>query len=377
MTEADRVTDVLVVGGGAIGLAIAYRLSEQGLTTRLIDVSGGRGASWVAAGMLAPASEALFGEADLARLNLAGVEAFRSMAAELAERTGIPIPLRTEGTLNVAFDTDDKAALDRLSAYRDSLGLATVRLSGREVRRLEPYLAGAVRMGVLAADDLSVDNRAWLGALRSAGTSRGVVYLDGEVVALQREGPRVVGVITADDNRHLAAHTVIAAGALSRTLIDVAVQPVKGQILRLSVPDRLRASGEVLTRTVRGIVRGSEVYLVPRANGEVVVGATVEQQGLDTTVTAGGIYELLRDAYELLPISSEFQFVEAIAGSRPGSPDNGPILGELSPGLLVATGHYRNGILLSALTADAISDMVQAKPVAEQWHAFRPDRFAR
>ncbi|MCW2538697.1 MAG: glycine oxidase ThiO [Frankiales bacterium] len=375
MSEPDGVTDVLVVGGGAIGLAIAYRIAAQGLSVRVVDRSGSRGASWVAAGMLAPVSEAMFGEADLTRLNLAGVLAFQSMANEIHERTGQPISVRADGTLTVAFDADDRAALDRLSEYRDSLGLSTTRLSGSQARTLEPFLARSVRGAVLAEDDLSVNNREWVAALRSAGELSGVDYVQGTITGLLRARGRVGGAISETGGTFRATHTVVAAGALSTDLLDIAVQPVKGQILRLAVPERLRASGGVLTRTIRGIVRGSEVYLVPREDGELVVGATVEQQGYDTSVTAGGIYGLLRDSYELLPISSEFRFVEAIAGSRPGTPDNGPIVGELEPGLIVATGHYRNGILLSALTASAVGDMVHGKPVAEEWHAFRPDRF--
>jgi glycine oxidase len=132
-----------------------------------------------------------------------------------------------------------------------------------------------------------------------------------------------------------------------------------------------------LRHTVRGLVRGNEVYLVPRDSGEVVVGATSEQQGFDVTVTAGGVYELLRNAYELLPISSEFSFVEARAGSRPGTPDNGPLVGEIKPGLIIAAGHYRNGILLSALTAAAVVRLVAGQSLAEEWKAFHPQRFAR
>ncbi|MCW2524986.1 MAG: glycine oxidase ThiO, partial [Frankiales bacterium] len=148
-----------------------------------------------------------------------------------------------------------------------------------------------------------------------------------------------------------------------------------GQILRLAVPARLAGAGPVLTRTIRGLVRGSEVYLVPRADGEVVVGATVEQQGSDVTVTAGGVYELLRNAYELVPISSEFEFVEARAGLRPGTPDNGPILGWHEDGLIVAVGHYRNGILLSASTAEAVTQLLAGGSVAGQWKPFGPQRF--
>lgn len=373
---AAHPADVAIVGGGVIGLAAAYRLAEQGARVRLIDASGGRGASWVAAGMLAPVSEATFGEDELTRLNLAAVPVFQRFAAELADRTGQSVGLRTEGTLVVAFNADDRAALDRLSAFRTGLGLATEQLSGTAARQLEPYLATGVRGAVLAADDLSVDNRRYLAALRAAAESAGVLFTTAQVTGLVERAGRIAGVATADGTELPAEVVVLSGGALTAKLLAVPVQPVKGQILRLAVPDRLRATGPVLTRTVRGIVRGSEVYLVPRAGGELVVGATTEQQGHDTSVTAGAVYELLRNAYELMPITSEFSFVEALAGSRPGTPDNGPLVGQVRDGLVLASGHYRNGILLSALTADAVAALVSGNPVATEWEPFHPDRFA-
>jgi len=382
---AEPPTDVLVIGGGAIGLAAAYRLAERGASVRLVDAGGDRNASWAAAGMLAPVSEAVFGEDALTRLNLAAVPAFRRFAAELEARTARPVGLRTEGTLAVAFNADDRAALDRLTAFRNGLGLVSERLTGSAARALEPYLAAGVRGAVLAADDLSVDNRRYLGALRAAAEQVGVDFVGAEVTGLLRAADgsgrvtdgagRVQGARTADGSALLATTVVLCGGAVTGRLLDVPVQPVKGQILRLAVPERLRAAGTVLTRTVRGIVRGSEIYLVPRAGGEVVVGATSEQQGHDTSVTAGGVYELLRNAYELLPISSEFEFVEARAGSRPGSPDNGPLVGPVGDGLVLAAGHHRNGILLSALTADAVAAAVAGEPVAAEFAPFDPNRF--
>ena len=220
-----------------------------------------------------------------------------------------------------------------------------------------------------------MDNRRYLGVLRAAAAAAGVAFTAAEVSALVRSGGDTHGVRTTDGTELRAATVVLCCGAATSRLLAVPVQPVKGQILRLAVPERLSSAGPVLTRTVRGIVRGSEIYLVPRSGGEVVVGATSEQQGHDTSVTAGGVYELLRNAYELVPISSEFSFVEARAGSRPGTPDNGPILGRVADGLVLATGHYRNGILLSALTAEAVAALVGGQPVAALWQPFGPDRF--
>jgi glycine oxidase len=360
-----------VIGGGVIGLACAYRLAADGASVQVLDASGTRGASWAAAGMLAPVSEAIFGEEALTRLNLAAVPELVAMAAGLEARTGESVGLSRAGTLAVAFDADDKVALRRLTDFRTSIGLRTDELSGTQARQLEPYLAAEVRTGVLAGDDLSIDNRQYLQVLRHACVAAGVLIAEAEVTALTDRGA-----ITTHGNFR-AGTVVLAAGALSGQLTDLPVHPVKGQILRLAVPDRLTLGGPVLSRTVRGIVRGSEIYLVPREHGEVVVGATSEQQGVDTSVTAGGVYELLRNAYELVPISSEFTFVEARAGLRPGTPDNGPILGRTSDSLIVATGHYRNGILLSAMTGQAVASLVAGKSLAEEWKPFSPDRFRR
>ena len=363
---------VLIVGAGVIGLACGYRLAEQGHSVRLVD-SGGPAASWVAAGMLAPVSEAGFGEAELTRLNLAAVPAFSAFAAELERRTGEQVGLRGEGTLVVAFNADDRAVLDRLSAYRESLELPAERLTGSAVRALEPYLAPEVRAGVLARGDLSVDNRRYLAALAAGCRLLGAETTRAEVAGLLREdGSAVTGVRLADGSELRAELVLLCSGAASRTLAEVAVRPVKGQILRLRVPERL---GTVLRHTVRGLIRGSEVYLVPRSGGEIVVGATSEDQGFDTEVTAGAVYELLRSAYELLPVSSECVLAEAGAGSRPGTADNGPLLGWLEPGLLVATGHYRNGILLSALTAEAVATLAAGNEPAPEWQPFGPHRF--
>lgn len=367
--------DVLVVGGGVIGLACAYRLAEAGADVTVIDAGGAAGASWAAAGMLAPVSEAGFGEEDLVRLNIAAVADFRRLARALDQLPGETTGLRTEGTLAVAFNGDDKAALARMTDYRSSLGLQTQTLTGSATRALEPFLAANIRGGVLAQDDLSVDNRRYVQSLQRATAALGVVTVTGTVATLTRTVGRVTGVLT-DAGEQLSADTVVlCAGAQSGRLTGYPIHPVKGQILRLKIPERLLSAGPVLTHTVRGVVRGQDVYLVPRASGEVVLGATQEQQGFDTTVTAGGVLELLRDAYELMPISSEFEMVEMRAGLRPGTPDNGPLLGAAEPGLILATGHHRNGMLLSASTGVAVTALIAGGPVAAEWVPFGTRRF--
>ena len=367
----------MIVGGGVIGLACAFRLAEAGAAVSVIDPGGGVGASWVAAGMLAPVSEAGFGEPDLLRVSVAAVAQFRLLAQALDRLPGEPGGLRTEGTLAVAFDGDDRAALARMTEYRSSVGLTSRTLTGGQTRQVEPFLAAGVRAGVLASDDLSVDNRSYLRSLQRAAAAMGVQMVTGCVSGLDRAGGRVVGV-ALQSGQHLQADAVVlCAGAQSGRLSGYPVHPVKGQILRLQIPVRLLAQGPVLTHTVRALVRGQEVYLVPRVGGEVVLGATAERQGFDSQVTVGGVFELLRNAGEVMPVCGEFQILEMRAGLRPGTPDNGPLLGEAEPGLIMATGHHRNGMLLSASTAAAVTALVGGQPVPPQWVPFHPDRFSR
>jgi glycine oxidase len=386
--------DVVVAGGGVIGTAIAWRASLAGLDVILVDPGCGDAASLVAAGMLAPASESLLGEEALLALNLLAAERFAPFVAELEEAAGQPVGLRREGTLAVAFDAADHAALVRLTALRRSLGLDVTELDGPSCRRLEPFLVPDVRGGFLFEGDWSVDNRRYLTALRQAMHAAGGRAVSGRVTEVRVHDGTVTGVrLTAgsggdartgaavhDDSAIDCASVVVAAGSASTQITGVpgplrgAVRPVKGQLLRLRHPD---AMPPVLGRTVRALVRGSDVYLVPRAAGEVVVGATSEERGPDRTVTAGAVHDLLRDALAVLPVLSELILAETCAGLRPGTGDNGPIVGATDvTGLLMATGHYRNGILLSPLTADAVAALLTGQRPGPQWEPFTPGRFA-
>ncbi len=371
--------DVAVAGGGVIGTAIAWRAAAAGLRVILVDPQSGEGASAVAAGMLAPVSEALFGEDALLRLNLLAVRRFPAFAAELEELTGQQTGLRREGTLAIAHDAGDHAALLRLVAFRRSLGLDADELDSRQCRALEPFLAPAVRGGARFAGDWSVDNRRYLTALRQAASRAGVRTVRGRVTAVLTRQDRACGVRLAPADLVSCDTVVVAAGCWSGEIAGLpeplasVVRPVKGQLLRLRLPGGMPA---VLRRTVRATVRGSEVYLVPRADGELIVGATVEERGPDRTVTAGAVHDLLRDATSVLPVVSELILAETCAGLRPGTPDNGPVAGLTTlAGLLAATGHYRNGILLSAVTADAVVAWLTGQPPAAQWAPFSPQRF--
>jgi glycine oxidase len=374
--------DVVIAGGGVIGTSIAWRAARAGLGVTLVDPERGDAASLVAAGMLAPVSEALFGEGALLRLNLLAVARFGSFAAELEEATGLRVGLRREGTLAVAYDPGDYAALIRLTAFRRSAGLDAEELDSRACRKLESFLTPDLHGGVLFAGDWSVDNRRYAAALRAAAGAAGVrVVRDRVTEVLTRDGG-VAGVRLADGGDIGADRVVVSAGCWSGTITGVpgparaAVRPVKGQLLRLRHPTGLPP---VITHTIRATVRGADVYLVPRADGEVVVGATSEERGPDRTVTAGAVHDLLRDAMSVLPVTSELELAEACAGLRPGTPDNGPVVGEVDgsgpDGLLLATGHYRNGILMSPVTADAVVARLTGQAAAPEWEPFTPGRF--
>lgn len=340
--------DVGVFGGGVVGTACAWRAAQRGLRVVLVDPSPGSGASGAAAGMLAPVSELHHGEEALLRLGLHAADAYPRYVADVEAASGADSGYRECGTLVVALEADDQARLVDVRASQQRLGLDVEALTGRACRRLEPLLDPGVSGGTLARGDHQVDSRRLLRALQAAA-ARAVRLDDGALLHCGR--------------------VVLAAGASAGS--HAPVRPVKGQIARLRMP----AHEHVLSRTVRGVVRDREVYLVPRRDGELVVGATTEEFG-DEVVTAGAVYELLRNAQALVPALAELELVEVLARCRPGSPDNLPIIGEGDvPGLVLATGHFRNGVLLSGVTADAVADVVTGGEPPPALGACSPFRF--
>jgi glycine oxidase len=379
MSERTRPTEVVIVGGGIIGLAVAWRARSQGLSVTVLERGEiGKGTSYVAAGMLAPVTEVEFGDAGQAvlELGLRSAAIWPEFAAELERASGEQVGLLRTGTLVVARDEDQARELERQIALRESLGLRTSRLLPSEARAREPALAPTVRLALEAPEDHSVDPRMVLVALRRACEAAGVhlrehspvrrVVLDDAGtrvtgVALEDAGTRVSGVGLEDGESVSARHVVIAAGAWSGGLEGlpadacVSVRPVKGQILRLRDP----AGRGLLER----VVRFEGGYLVPRADGRYVLGATVEERGFEQHATAGGVYELLRDAHEIVPGVSELQIEELCVGLRPGTPDNLPVIGAGAlDGLIWATGHHRNGILLAPLTAELVAEELVGVP---------------
>jgi len=362
--------DAVVVGGGLIGLACAWRAAQRGLSVIVVERGEpGSGASGVAAGMLAPVTEAEFGEEPLLRLNVAGRVLWPAFAAELEERTGLPTGYRETGALVVAADRDDAEELRRHHALQRSLGLEAEWLPPSGCRRLEPGLSPRVGGGVLAPKDAQADPAAVVRALRAALEDAGGKLARTAVNGVRAEARRVTGVDTADGELEAEA-VVLAAGAWSASLADgPRVRPVKGQILELRARD---GTPEPVGR----IVRTPRCYLVPRGDGRVVLGATVEEQGFDTTVTAGGVHRLLEAAWEVVPEVGELELVAARAGLRPGSPDNAPVIGPgEADGLFWATGHHRNGVLLTPITAAAVVAMLVGEDPPVATEGFGPARW--
>ncbi|MHA6624165.1 glycine oxidase ThiO [Pseudonocardia sichuanensis] len=365
-----------VVGAGVIGLACAWRAAESGVAVTVLDPAPASGASWVAGGMLAPVTEAWPGEEELLELGVASVARWPGFAEELVAASGRPAGLRTEGTVVAATGTGDRAELDALAVYLGRLGRSVERLNGRELRRLEPALGPDVRGGLSVPGDLAVDNRVLLAALRAAVRRAGVTIVERAVRAVLDDGSRVTGVRT-DDGDVQADAVLVAAGAHSAGLhpaLDGLVRPVKGEILRIA---HRPGAFPPPRRTVRALVDGRPVYAVPRDDGGLVLGATQAELGFDTEVTVGGVRDLLRDAERILPGIAEYALLESAAGLRPGSPDNLPLVGALGPdGLLVATGHHRNGMLLAPVTADAVAALLRGEPVPDPVRAADPARFS-
>jgi glycine oxidase len=371
---SDRGTyDVVVVGGGAIGLCCAWRAAQRGARAIVLDrAQPPAGATRVAAGMLAPIGELAFGEPELLRMTLAAAEVYPDFVAELESATGQSTGYVRQGALHIALDRDEAAELRRVHDLQRSLGLGAEWLPPRRCRELEPGLTPSFNGGVHAPEEAVVDPRKLSVALLTALAAVGVeVRGDTEVTESLLDGERIEGVRTATGEELHADAVVLACGAWSGEAgwlpqhARPPVRPVKGQILELRAID----DGQPCKR----IVASERVYLAPRPDGRLIVGATTEERGFDSTVTAGGVHELLREAYRLLPEVAEMELVEAMASLRPGTPDNLPMVGPGAlDGLVLACGHYRNGILLAPITGEAVAALLDGEPLPESLAAAEP-----
>lgn len=354
----DRL-DVAVVGAGVIGLGIAWRLAEAGRRVVVIERDeAGRGASWAAAGMLAPSAEIGFEELDLYALGRESLDRWPAFARAVGAASGRSVGYRDDGTLVVADDRDSRAALRRLFRFQEEHGVPVEWLSGSEAVDLEPLLSPRLPGAIYSPADHQVDNRALVEALRLGAERAGAeVREHTEVAAVDPGDPPALRL--GDGRRVEARVVVLAAGAWSAGVDGLEpappVRPVKGQALAL----RQRSEAGL---ALRHVVRGPDAYLVPKADGRLVVGATSEEVGADTRVTAGGVYRLLEGAVEVVPGVEEMDLLETWAGLRPASRDHAPLLGESAhPGVVYATGHYRHGVLLTPVTAEEVAALVLAR----------------
>jgi glycine oxidase len=403
--------DVAVIGGGVIGHGIAWEAKRSGRSVVLIDDAPGSGASWAAAGMLAPVSELHYREEDLLELMLDASARWPAFVAGLRAASGTDPGYITTPTLAVGADSADRRALMDLRAVQQANGLTVEPLTVREARNREALLSPAIACALDTPADHQVDPRLLVECLRrglagngngnrneGAGTRTAVAgAVDGYAVPEKARGllwqdSAVAGVQLAGGGTVLAGETVVANGLHAAELeflpegLHLPLRPVYGDILRLAVPPHLQP---LVTSTVRGLVHGVPVYIVPRKDGTVVIGATQREDAPSAAgaVSAGGVYQLLRDAQVLLPAVAELELLECTARARPGTPDNAPLLGRVPtpdgadragghvPGLIIATGFFRHGVLLAPAAAAICRDLLDGR-VDSRWAPFSPARFA-
>ena len=372
---------ILIIGGGVIGLGIGWQLAKAGASVSIHEqAEAGRAASWAAAGMLAPLAEAHTEEPELLKLGCQSLALYPQWVRELEADAEMSIGYRVEGTLIVGLEPDDTHQLRHLHTSQQDLGLDVEWLTGRAAREIEPALSPRVTAAIRCESDHQVDNRLMVKALQRAyQRSGGALHENNTVETIQIENGVATGIKTRDGEKHNGDVIVLSAGCESAQIqglpddIRPPVRPVKGQMLALQMEAGITIKNVI--RTVRARYPTS-VYLVPRTDGRLIVGATSEEMGFDTRLTAGGVFELLRGAWEAVPGVYELPLLETWTGLRPGSRDNAPILGETPvENLIYATGHYRNGILLTPITAYEIAKLILIGETSETIARFRLDRF--
>ena len=372
--------EIIIIGGGVIGLGIGWQLTKSGVSVTIYDSGeAGRAASWAAAGMLAPLAEAHTEEPELLKLGCESLVLYPQWVSELESDAEMSVGFRDEGTHIVGLESDDTHQLKHLYQAQQQLGLSVNWLSGGEVREIESALSPRVSAAIQCESDYQVDNRLMVTALKSAYLRNGgVLHENNPIEKIHVENCQVQGIETRE-GFHRGDMVILSAGCWSSQIdgipdsIRPPVRPVKGQMMALQMEDGISINSVI--RTVRARYP-TDVYLVPRTDGRLIIGATSEEMGYDTRLTVGGMFELLRGAWEVVPGVYELPILESWAGLRPGSRDNAPILGKTPiENLIYATGHYRNGILLSPITAYEISRLVLSDETSDVIKPFQLDRF--
>ena len=367
--------DVLIVGGGTIGLSIGFELVRQGTPVTVFERDqAGRGTSYQAAGMLAPDAEIEFEERELYDLNRESLRRWPDFAQRVEAASGQSVDYRNEGTLIVADDRDAAEALERLYTFQRGQGLNVEWLTGEEAKEIEPFVAPRLSAAVFAPSDHQVDNRRLVDALRVAFEAEGGTLHEDTPIDAVVPDAEAPAVRTTNSEQVVGGRIVVAAGVWSRELDGLTpdatppVRPVKGQMIQMR---RKRPFD------LQHVVRGPEAYLAPKSDGRIVMGATSEEMGFDTTVTAGGLYDLLEGGWEVVPGIRDLPVDETWAGLRPASRDHAPLLGETAaPGIIIATGHYRHGILLTPITAEEMARLIRTGETSDWLQPFSPLRFS-
>src|SRR5229473_2498690 len=362
--------DVAIAGGGVIGGAIALELARAGLRVAVFDrQQPGQEASWASAGILSPAPENP-GMIVMVALGKASLALYPEFVAQVEEISGKSTGFRPRGTLEALFSHDTKAELSTIIALHHGLGLKAEPLRAEDARELEPALSEEVEAAVLRPEEASVDNRVLTAAILEAAERSGAqIFSRNEAKAIWREGNRCAGLILQNEKVE-AKWTIIAAGCFSAAIEGIApyapVRPAKGQMVALRGDDL----------KMERVLWSEKIYLVPRNDGRIVAGATVEYAGFDKRTTAGGIEKILSAAIDLAPGLANARIEEMWAGLRPDSPDHLPILGPTDlDGLLIATGHFRSGILLAPVSAKLMREWITEQKVSLDWDRFSPLRF--
>ena len=367
---------VIVVGAGIIGLSTAWNLRRRGVSVTIIDPAPAMGASHAAAGMLAPAAEVVWGQSPLYPLMRASADLYPDFAAELAAASGHDLGYSSAETFVCAGDRADLASLRELIDLQRAAGFDVSLVPGSRARDLEPALSPGVCGAVTIPGDHSIDPRRLTGALLAV---LGDAVVRARVTGLLSQAGRTVGVELEDGTRLKADQVVVAAGGSCNDISGVPALPLRqvwGEVIRLRAPETLTP---LLTRTIRGLVKGRPVYVVPRPDGELVLGATSREDGR-SGINAGGVHQLLRDAERLVPAILEAEITDITTRARPGSPDDVPIIGRIDPGCVVSTGFFRHGILLAPLGANLTADLACGSETLAgppgTLAAVTPDRFA-
>ncbi len=364
-----------IIGAGIIGLSIGWYLSKEGIDVTIFEKNeAGKGATWASAGMLAARSEIEPGEEYLLQLLIDSKNLWPSFAEELIQESKIDIGYRKEGTILIALDYDDASKLKSHYNYLKKIGIDVEILSSEKILEIEPFLNPNLIMGLYSKEDHQVDNRLVTLALKEAFIkSGGILKERTEVKKVVITNDEIEGII-AKDEFYKFDFVILSAGAWSPLIEGIPkhvippVRPVKGQALSIQM--------DPSNPIIKHVIWGPEAYLVPKNDGRLVVGATVEEVGFDNNITVSAVYSLLKACWEMVPSISEFPIKEIWSGFRPGSRDDAPILGPTRiKGLIMATGHHRNGILLAPITAKGITEFIVKGVLPSYIKRFTLDRF--